>query len=121
MFQFYFYIFSKLSGTKLGQFDPSGHLTCGIIACANWVEIAMFTAEATPVYYDRETLRNASYAIFGIICYHVYGTFYTIFVYHDFCETLVGFGFGIFIYLIVYWLNFFSDSLYYIIIKCTSS
>lgn len=42
LFTLYFYMFAKLSGTKQGDFDPSGHLTCGLLASALWLSIPLF-------------------------------------------------------------------------------
>lgn len=45
LFQFYFSIFAALSGTKLGDFDPSGHLTCGLLAGDLWISMLHFAKD----------------------------------------------------------------------------
>ena len=61
-------------------------------------------------------IKRATYVVLGFIGYHAFGVFYTVFVYHDFFETLIGFSFGVLIFSAVLLTDVFSDSLFYLMI-----
>lgn len=104
LFQCYFSIFAYLSGTKLGDFDPSGHLTCGLLACDLWISMLHFAQDTQEHFFEQHDpfLRRFTYAIFGIIIYHLYGLFFTVCVYHDSLETMIGLVFGVLLHFVVF-------------------
>ena len=118
MFFVYFNIFAVLSGTKKGQFDPSGHLTCGILVSGLWLHMFFYILDscAEIYHYESPLIKRATYVVLGFIGYHAFGVFYTVFVYHDFFETLIGYSFGIVIFSVVLLTDVFSDSLFYLMI-----
>jgi len=104
MFQAYFHLFAYLSGTKPGSFDPSGHLTCGLLASGLWLQIYLFILESCSDFYSPRSplLQKSTYLTLGAVFYHAYGVFYTVLVFHDLFETVIGMGFGLMIYFIVF-------------------
>jgi hypothetical protein len=116
LFQCYFSLFAYLSGTKLGDFDPSGHLTCSLLACNLWLSILHFGFSAQDSFYEPNDhfLRNLTYAIFIIVLYHLYVIFYTVSVYHDTLENLVGLFFGMILEFVVFEVSSFSEAIYYL-------
>ena len=113
----YFHEFAYFSGTKPGHFDPSGHLTCGLLACANWISILTFVASSSPQYFTTKVARIVSLLIYVALVYHLYGIFFTVVVYHDAFESLAGYLYAILIYGLVFWIDFFSESVFFILIN----
>jgi len=62
-------------------------------------------------------LSRFTYSTFVIIIYHLYGLFFTVCVFHDSLETLVGLFFGLILHLVVFYSTHFSDALYFIVTK----
>lgn len=118
LFQCYFTIFAALSGTKLGDFDPSGHLTCGLLAGDLWISMLHFAKDTENFFNESDPfLSRFTYSTFIIIIYHLYGLFFTVCVYHDSLETLVGLFFGLILHLVVFHSTQFSNALYFIVTK----
>ena len=119
LFRVFFTLFAKLSGTKLGHFDPSGHLTCGLLVSGLWLQIYLFVIYSCADFYapNSPLVKWATYAVLGAIGYHAYGVFYTVLAYHDFFENVIGMGFGLVIYCCVFLNDVFSDSIHEIIMN----
>ena len=116
LFKVYFEFFAYLSGTKPGDFDPSGHLTCGIIAIANWMTLLSFISnQVANQKLSPDSLPSIYSLMLAASVYHLYGVFFTGLIYHDIFESSVGLVFGLLIYALTFLVDVFSNQLHYIL------
>ena len=119
LFQAYFHLFAYLCGTKQGEFDASGHLTCGIIASCIWLSIKQLVNECTPSFYPGSTLNIVSKLSSVMIVYHAYTLIFTVSIYHNVLESVIGYLFALAIFIIAIYFDNFSDCTFYIMAKLT--
>lgn len=114
LFGVFFHMFANLSGTKQGDFDPSGHLTCGLLASACWLQLLNTCSQLNT--FNRETMQAMLYVVFAAVSYHLFVIIHSVMVYHDTFESTTAFAFGLFIYLITFWADCFTDCITYSIL-----
>ena len=101
----FYALFAAFSGTKQGDFDPSGHLTCGVLVSLGWLTI---------LQHERG-LESSKIVAKTMMAYHIYSLFFTVFVFHSIFESIIGYLFTIVIYLAVYETDLFSESVTYLL------
>ena len=111
LFKAYYSVFAFFCGTKQGEFDPSGHLTCGIIASCCWLRIKIVLEEEGDKYYSWGLKSKMSLYSSLLIAYHAYTLLFTVSIFHSVFESLVGYLFTLTIYTLVFELTFFTECL----------
>lgn len=74
----------------------------------------VFVRERSPSNYKEGVARKMTYVAAGVVLYHTYGFLFTVVVYHELLESIVGLFFALIIYMVSIKQDIFSDSLAYI-------
>ena len=109
LFMFVYKTNNYLLMKRLG-FDPSGHMLCSIVAYSNWLNLAKQCKSQEWKYAGViETIATF------LLAYQLYCIFFTAILFHCYSETLSGCLYGIFVSVIVFETDQFSDCIWKII------
>ena len=112
LFMVFYMSFNVISGSKETDFDPSGHLTCSLLAQAGHASYyLLFTKQS-----EDDSLKRVLLYIFAFFQLHAcYSLFFTALIYHTVVETCIGWLFGMAIAILTYETDLLKDCMLTII------
>ena len=130
LFTIFFWAFKLTTGSGRDAFDPSGHISAGLISvnchyssyrfCSTKINellrVKVKTTDIPDAYYKLNRVTGVTSIVYLAFLVHTtYSLFWTVFIFHSVVESVTGFLFGVFISLTVFETDTFSDALSYII------